>query len=352
MTAIQDPWDSIFAGNTLASVRRSLQWIRFPVSHATREAMPGDFEPVCECLLSDSLQLQRRLTSLFTKFGLGNPPASWFVMPEHPNHLIRYLAGEKFLQELLTMASECMKATELATALDDLLSYRDWLEKSAETLISTELANQGLKAIYVVYDFESGISETVHFGGLTQETLAEILRPAIGPRWRGSGPAMLICARKLLLLLGDVDAAKSMIATYFVHELSHIVDGPRLCWPGQVEPSEVAMARWVKFVSSVPTTDLTTAQDGYVWADQKDAHGPSFVRILCHLATRAATHGIPIVLSHLHNWTDYANLTYTSCFSSLREEIAGHEGRSIASIKAIAMPDTFVELFQGTTNDR
>src|SRR5262245_36400087 len=118
-------------------------------------------------------------------------------------------------------------------AQQELRQFRDQLERALAELIAPELAAEGMTSVYVVLGSELLLPSSVKFGGITCEDLGEILRPAIGARWRGAGPTVLVCDQLLMSHFGgDLEMTKLMVGTWAVHELAHVVDRDQLCATG------------------------------------------------------------------------------------------------------------------------
>ena len=211
----------------------------------------------------------------------------------------------------------------------ELIELRDRLENDLAAIIVSELLAAGARGFYVVLSSEvASLQLDGNLAGMTHPNVASWLRPEIGTRWRGNGPAML--------LVDAADCSPATLTAKAVHELAHIANSPEL-FSAQ---SPIVNAALSDLVTTPPRS--WPAHRDEAWS----GHGPDFLRAVIHVADRLAARDHDVAPALLMDWTGYGYRSgWRPYFATLEAEIESREYEPISEIVRSPAPPAFLNLW-------
>lgn len=220
--------------------------------------------------------------------------------------------------------------------MTDWHEFRSSLETKLATVIAPELARAGATSVYVVLASEAGIEFDRSVLGATNPRASLWLKSAIGNRWKGAGPAMVLNTHGNAWLdsqkLGKRDAVTAASA---LHELVHNV--MRICL---FEADDQPDLDTLTFDRLMFAGDVRPAIGLSEFQSPDQPHGWRFCRLVCHAAERLRQLGQAVSGQALLSWPYYTGKTVWQWQAALAEEIEEYADLPLSAIAAFQRPDT------------
>lgn len=217
-------------------------------------------------------------------------------------------------------------------ASHDFRPLRDRLETEFATLLAPDLAAIGASQVYVVLLSETSIlGDDAQFRGLFSPAMPFWFRAEIGARWRGAGPTFLL--NDISPDCQDPDSFVGIAA----HELAHAVDAFDAYIP---EVPNYTPTVPEGFAASVVTGNITVPGRSV-----RHGHGPSWLRICCHLTFRMQQRGWPVWLPQVIDHDFYAYSSTSVYRRALGDECERLEDIPLSKLCDIPSPTDFIDLW-------
>ena len=186
---------------------------------------------------------------------------------------------------------------------------------------------------------------------LTSRHLDLMLRPTLERQrsWRGRGPAILLDPVAISADAGHrVQPARRRVFPavamgLVLHELAHIIDfGPR---PDEAEP-DPDLIQFGRLTLAADLTGTESPTNGPGAAVPWRGHEWPFIRLVMHLAHRAATLGVDVTARDVFDARDYELSPTHRYVAALGDEHARLATRPITTISQEPLPAAFVALWE------
>lgn len=224
-------------------------------------------------------------------------------------------------------------------------ALRQELETDFRSLFAPELHEQGVADPYVVGLDEcraAGVGIWGELGGMTSPGLSELIRPAVGERWRGPAPSIVL-NEKWVFASPKHTVQRAMAGSFFCHETAHVAE--------ELETGQLVRPEPIEALAAVVVSSPRTWPEhvGAIW----QGHGPKWIRIAIHIAYRMRRKSWTIPANLLLRWDKYGYRADGNAFEmALDGEPEERRGESLAAIARSPPPNRFSDFWKTSIDDQ